>query len=725
MVGLYGKAPFTFATGYNRIHGRSSGNSAISHCVKCQVGRFNPITAQTVCTVCPKGKFSNTLGNTACTLCASGKYQPKTEQTKCDNCPKGRWHGRKQTGAWQMTQHCDFCPSGKFQHLMGQLTCSTCPSGKYTNNFSAKINAQWTNHKTSKLELPYEMCHSCKTESVVPLRKWWTEKTSGWTRCTKHPLNCKRGAYGAWKTCTKSCKSNIHAVQAVDHLSHERSQKDKLGLKLRNPLAKKWLVSSWSPYGDHVKYARPMWHAWGGREASVLPAALAMKGANSHRSGYTPTYCNDPSFNFHQGFPSKQSYKGQAKNYFGKPESYFHSKVVWKAGSDRWERTERCNTHNCPIDCVVSPWTVYNTCNAGGKTRKCGGGRTTRTRTVVTKVQYGGKTCPPLSHSKTCNTHTCANAVCHDQHVRCKIAYVKYGRQSSCITKDCHKCASAYECRSKKISRVMQIVHDKRFAHVGYNKKQASRFQCKIVDARAISKDARVSSAITSAYWGGKAAVNHHNAANGMNFRTTRKHLLKNSACQCRCSHHPMGCFRKNWKFAGDFRQGAHAYIHGNIYTGIAHKEACSNLCSHHPSCKLWEFDTTGKCILRSNTAKKVQYVKNLNSRVTTYAGVSSHNSAGCLTQDRPTMCPYGKYVWTEQSSEKKYCLVCPKGKYTRTGSNQKRCYNKTERPDLLHNKAFVWPDQTTNKWIDGEHSSEKRNKPDYHSDPKNYHGMN
>jgi len=283
---------------------------------------------------------------------------------------------------------------------------------------------------------------------------------------------------------------------------------------------------------------------------------------------------------------------------------------------------------------------------------------------------------------------------------------------------NCHRCDTEFECQQRQINRVIEIVHDKRFSHVGYNKNEASKFHCKIIDgaARAApgADDAR-----KRAYWreslttgtGSEPAsptwnaqnprneVSHMTTIDGHSFRTSMKHRLTEteSSCQCRCTHHPMGCFRKNWKFAGDLRQGSHKYIHGNIYQGIASKETCSNLCSHHPECKLWEFDSTGTCILRTNSAAETQYTQNLDTSITTYAGVSSHNSAQCLTHDRPTLCPYGKYVWTEQSTEKKYCLNCAAGKYTRNGNNADQCYDKSELEAQLGGPghAFVYPDET------------------------------
>lgn len=64
---------------------------------------------------------------------------------------------------------------------------------------------------------------------------------------------------------------------------------------------------------------------------------------------------------------------------------------------------EECNRNPCPVDCVVSDWTQWSQCD-----KNCGGGEQRRTRKVLTQSAYGGKQCPVLEETKTCNTHSCA-----------------------------------------------------------------------------------------------------------------------------------------------------------------------------------------------------------------------------------------------------------------------------------------------------------------------------
>jgi len=765
-----------------------------AECKTCNNGEY-AVEESTSCTDCAPGTYHESTGG-VCKDCVSGKYQNNAGQVICSNCSKGTHHSRSLTNGIEHDEHCETCPAGKFQDAVGQLVCNTCPSGQFTNNFTASYNAQWSVAAYPALasaELPFETCHQCKVHTAqvgtgasttVPLREWWTEGNDnsgeGWNRCVQKPVNCARGPWSVASTCTKSCKANHHAAQHVDHLSNEQSQLDRLGETLRDPLSTPWDDASWSPYGTDTAIATPIWTAWGGLEAASLPANAGATAGAACPGSHTPTFCSDTKYTHFFGYGGDRAYNGSidtsttdkwgnggitvtqlnetTDQHGTRLEPYFHSSVVFVSTASSgdlgdagvWTHEERCNTHNCPIDCVVSPWTEWNTCNHAGAVKKCDGGLTTRTRTTVQAAAHGGKICPASLDEKDCNTHSCTEAVCHVKHVRCKLNYVSYATQPSGVETaaaeannartstckhslapygstpktlfnidgvtalstrgdgssnyNCHRCDTEFECQQKQINRVIEIIHDKRFSHVGYNKQEQSKFICKIVDGRDLTTSDLKASHM-GAYWlsGNPVAQQHQNHSHltladevehfttrgAFSFRTSNKHKLTDagqSRCECRCTHHPVGCFRKNWMFGGDLRQGPHKYIDGNSYTGIVDKEHCSGLCSHHPECKLWEFKLPvaatdgGRCILRTNTATQVNYVQNTDTAAyTTYAGVSSHNSAACLFHDRPTLCPYGKYVWTEQATDKKYCLNCEAGKFTLNGSNNDQCYSKSD----------------------------------------------
>jgi hypothetical protein len=61
-----------------------------------------------------------------------------------------------------------------------------------------------------------------------------------------------------------------------------------------------------------------------------------------------------------------------------------------------------CNSFGCPVDCVVSDWGHFAGCS-----KSCGTGSKIKSRSILTDVAHGGKGCPTLSGTATCNTFDC------------------------------------------------------------------------------------------------------------------------------------------------------------------------------------------------------------------------------------------------------------------------------------------------------------------------------
>jgi len=81
------------------------------------------------------------------------------------------------------------------------------------------------------------------------------------------------------------------------------------------------------------------------------------------------------------------------------------------------EYNRTCNRHACPVDCdAADTWGDWSPCSA-----KCGGGNKYRMKSIITMPSFGGKNCPSITQSQTCNTHTCGEfAWCTK--VKCHVA---------------------------------------------------------------------------------------------------------------------------------------------------------------------------------------------------------------------------------------------------------------------------------------------------------------
>ena len=62
-----------------------------------------------------------------------------------------------------------------------------------------------------------------------------------------------------------------------------------------------------------------------------------------------------------------------------------------------------CNSFSCPVDCATGSWAAWAACTAS-----CGGGQTSRVRSVLAAASDGGAQCPSsLTELSSCSTFTC------------------------------------------------------------------------------------------------------------------------------------------------------------------------------------------------------------------------------------------------------------------------------------------------------------------------------
>lgn len=65
-------------------------------------------------------------------------------------------------------------------------------------------------------------------------------------------------------------------------------------------------------------------------------------------------------------------------------------------------QTQGCHLGVCTQDCVVGDWSDWTTCS-----EECGGGSQTRKRDTYIDPANGGKPCPALTETRSCNDHPC------------------------------------------------------------------------------------------------------------------------------------------------------------------------------------------------------------------------------------------------------------------------------------------------------------------------------
>jgi hypothetical protein len=92
-----------------------------------------------------------------------------------------------------------------------------------------------------------------------------------------------------------------------------------------------------------------------------------------------------------------------------------------------------CSTQPCPMDCVMSAWSEWDSC-----TTSCGHGTAAATRTIEHDPQFGGAACSSLDRTKYCNVQGCP--------VDCALTY--FGTWTGCSK----TCGSGIDVRTRSIA---------------------------------------------------------------------------------------------------------------------------------------------------------------------------------------------------------------------------------------------------------------------------------
>ena len=65
-------------------------------------------------------------------------------------------------------------------------------------------------------------------------------------------------------------------------------------------------------------------------------------------------------------------------------------------------QTEKCGTGACPVHCATTHWSQWSVCS-----KTCGGGKMSRSRSVLQSTKFGGQICPLLFEEISCSTDGC------------------------------------------------------------------------------------------------------------------------------------------------------------------------------------------------------------------------------------------------------------------------------------------------------------------------------
>jgi hypothetical protein len=85
--------------------------------------------------------------------------------------------------------------------------------------------------------------------------------------------------------------------------------------------------------------------------------------------------------------------------------------------------------------------------------------------------------------------------------------------------------------------------------------------------------------------------------------------------CSCKCNQHAACCSRMN-------KLLANTDIQGNKFDDVQSLQACCDLCTNHPECTAWEYDSEQVCVLKHGEPEMVD--NTAADVLTTWAGTPS-----------------------------------------------------------------------------------------------------
>jgi len=220
------------------------------------------------------------------------------------------------------------------------------------------------------------------------------ETTACNTEVCPDPTDCEVSGWKIWTPCTKSCGGGSKSR------SRTVTVKSKDGGAACPDLRETLACSTWDCAVDCVA---GKWNKW-----SLCSQTCGRAGSqNRRRVIITPA--------------------SLARTY---------GKVTIPAGKACGDTSETrpCNRFACPVDCQVGEWTDYSACSL-----TCGpvSGTQTRTRELLVDFENGGKVCPTLLESRSCNSGPCP--------VHCEVS--EWDAFSTCTK----TCGSGTHHRSRRI----------------------------------------------------------------------------------------------------------------------------------------------------------------------------------------------------------------------------------------------------------------------------------
>jgi hypothetical protein len=510
-------------------------------CQDCAAGRAQPLTEQkeaTACEACHAGKYQPVAKRSFCVPCGKGFYQTNTAQTECTKCAAGQFGDAR--GADTVDKGCKDCVAGRYSTTEGALGCAMCEIGQFSTTVGASQAATCEHCDWGRFSnMPGQTsCLACS-------KGHYGETQNTRKGMLTHCLQCPKGKFQEFDGSTKceDCAAGQFVSTKGNHECQACAKVDDLRIY-------------WSASGADTCYKKKLdckvtnWSTWSTCTKSCK-AGVANPGTQYRTRAPADQLPCSLSSGCHEG---------------------------WGVGAklcNEWDQHEdqNCNTQQCPVNCVISQWAGWSQCS-----KSCGEGETTRKRSIVTPLKYGGSCSHHFSETTWCNKNSCDVKLlpkCHGEHIHCKVvqkhmqnwAHTDQWGKSATTNQchrwwvyaygNCHHCDTPDECALKGIHKTIVVTHDKKFANM---ENQRNMFHC---------------------------FYSHANHPEKARFPAS----LAADSCYCTCKMHPPCAAQKG-------KELTNAPIRGNHWHNIETQQTCCNMCTNHPDCESFTYKSSKECIM-------------------------------------------------------------------------------------------------------------------------------
>ena len=497
--------------------------------------------------------------------------------------------------------NCIHCPPGKWQEYDGKDACEQCPSGKFSNHIETR----------RRRLAPAGLDHDHGTADDTA-----TDSTADAT--TADDMSDIMGSTSTDSTADTPTSSSDDIAAAMagsgstvtdDHGDHHDDHHDHA-------------IATDAPTEDGVGYH---FYCQSCQVLDELRRYWTAGVAGASTCTQKPLACN-PGPWMEYGTCSQSCSNGDGANIQTRtrvPETQLPCGLAsgcdqaWGGGTacDQFHYSEHqeCSTERCAVDCEMEPWGAWSGCSAS-----CGNsGHTSRVRDTKIRTEYGGKACRHRKETERCNVHDCALPYCHPSFIHCKIVLKQLGANKHFGSAMKERCQGSAFNGGIFCNRVDNLDGDHYMrddcAHEGY----AQCHNCDTADecdATGISKTVVVTHESKYALM---AKQNEYKCA-----------MDTQGDCQCACRHHIPCCTKEGFMLENPT-------LPGNVYTTVQDLQSCCDMCTNHPMCISFEYDSDGVCSLKSGKPRftpQTRFVSASGSARQIWAGVRS--GMQCLAEE-------------------------------------------------------------------------------------------